>query len=263
MCFFEISFNIFSMYIFASYKYAEFISPLIISAQNKLLKQLELNGNSKQPHFERLRAEIGRYPRVEDMFFLNFKVELDPSSFKKEDPDLIQVEAKKRKDENRAKELISVPLDIKQSTDCFEESLGTSDYNSRALLHARRLLSLYLLSQTSHAEFYGISIDSSSSKISDIKEMEPSINDEEPPTKASHDFETYEHSIENSKSGTNPCEFFHVNPINYYGKKFDSDKDVLIKDVNINLKVVVESFDKAISKLAFELFCRRVYFTLL
>lgn len=240
-----------------NYKYAEFISPLVLSAQNKLLRQLELNGNSMQPHFTRLKAEIGRYPRIEDMFFLNFKVELDPSCFRKDDAETIQVEEKKKKDENRAKELISVPLDVKQSTDCFEESLGTSDYNSRQLVHARRLLSLYLLSQTSHYEFYGIGIDSSNSHkgndIVDIKEMEPSINDDEPTatTKVSNDFETYENSIENSNKhkSSNLNEFFHVNPINYYGRKFDGDnKEVLIKDVNINLKVLIESYDKAISK---------------
>ena len=62
----------------------------------------------------------------------------------------------KNLDDERAKELISVPLNLKQSFKNLEESLATSDYNSRALVHARRLLSMYLLSQTSH---YGKQMD--------------------------------------------------------------------------------------------------------
>ena len=57
-----------------------------MNAQHKILKQLEASngGLSKtQPHFERLKAELGRYPRVEDLFFLNFKIVIDTAKLKK------------------------------------------------------------------------------------------------------------------------------------------------------------------------------------
>jgi hypothetical protein len=52
------------------------------------------------------------------------------------------------KDDNKSKELISVPLDTNQSMKCLRESLENSLYICRALMHARRLLSLYLLAHT-------------------------------------------------------------------------------------------------------------------
>ena len=36
-----------------------------------------LNPNKKQAHFERLKAELGRYPRIEDLFYVDLKVQLD------------------------------------------------------------------------------------------------------------------------------------------------------------------------------------------
>lgn len=53
---------------------------------------------------------------------------------------------------------------------------------------------------------------------------------------------------------TNPStvklnDFFHVNPIDFKGKTFENDNEVFIKDINIDLNYVIESYDKAISKL--------------
>lgn len=39
--------------------------------------------NKVQPHLENLKAELGRYPKIEDLFFINFKIELDASKIKK------------------------------------------------------------------------------------------------------------------------------------------------------------------------------------
>lgn len=66
-----------------SYKYAELLSPIIAYSQHKLIEQVaKLGENKTQPHLERLRAELGRYPRIEDLFFINFKVEIDTSKLK-------------------------------------------------------------------------------------------------------------------------------------------------------------------------------------
>ena len=58
---------------------------------------MELSGNIVQPHFDRLRAEIGRYPRIEDLFFLNFKVEIDPGLLRNREDDNLKSELKKQK----------------------------------------------------------------------------------------------------------------------------------------------------------------------
>jgi hypothetical protein len=61
-----------------SYEFAEQLSPIVILAQRKLIKQVNmLNPNKKQAHFERLKAELGRYPRIEDLFYVDLKVQLD------------------------------------------------------------------------------------------------------------------------------------------------------------------------------------------
>ena len=82
------SFQMFSWIDLISYKFAEYLSPVIINAQQKLLRQLELSGNQTQPHFERLQAELGKYPRIEDLFFLNFKSEIDLDRLKKLDAEI-------------------------------------------------------------------------------------------------------------------------------------------------------------------------------
>lgn len=49
---------------------------MIVFAQRKLIKQ---TGGVAQSHLERLRAEIGRYPRMEDLLFMHcFKIEINP-----------------------------------------------------------------------------------------------------------------------------------------------------------------------------------------
>ena len=53
--------------------------------------------------------------------------------------------------ESKAKELISVPMDVSHTVNDLTLSLENSLYQSRALMHARRLLSLYLLTQTNQS----------------------------------------------------------------------------------------------------------------
>jgi len=222
---------------------------VIINAQRKLLTQLELTGNKSQPHFDRLKAEIGRYPRIEDMFFLDFKVEIEPSRLaKKIDADLTLVQ-KKKKDDNRARELISVPLDLTETFKTFEESLGLSDYNSRALVHARRLLSLHLLSQSSHYEFYGVLIDLRHNLLP-IKESEltNTINEDENTKTTDYEKEQQTYYGNNKNKQTIKLnEFFHVNPVDFKGCLFEDDNKVFIKEAHVDLKTVIESYEKAIS----------------
>ena len=65
---------------FLSYKYSEQLSPVIAFCQHKIHDQLSRSGEViVQKHLERLKAELGRYPRMEDLFFINFKIEIENS----------------------------------------------------------------------------------------------------------------------------------------------------------------------------------------
>ena len=67
-----------------SYYYAEQLSPVIIHAQKRLIKQsTRLSAKNVQSHFEKLKSELGRYPTIEDLYFFNLKVEIDTDNLKK------------------------------------------------------------------------------------------------------------------------------------------------------------------------------------
>ena len=51
-------------------------------------------------------------------------------------------------DGERARKLISVPLDISQSKQNLKDAVVETLYTSRMLIHARRLFTLYLLSKS-------------------------------------------------------------------------------------------------------------------
>jgi hypothetical protein len=99
---------------------------------------------------ERFKKELGRYPRTEDLFFINLRVVLDPSQVKdielggKIDPHAHNIYT----DHNKSRVLISHSLDIDMSLGDLKKSLESSLYTSRLLVHSRRLLALYLLAET-------------------------------------------------------------------------------------------------------------------
>lgn len=120
-------------------------------------------------------------------------------------------------DDNKSRELISVPLDPNETLRELRESIETSFYSSRALLHARRLLSLYLLSQNTQ-QFFVLSGNPASSRTS------------------KEDFRSNE-------------EFFHANPIKYDNKKFENEDEVFIgNDLRITSETIVEAYSKSIRK---------------
>ncbi len=112
----------------------------------------------RQPHFVRLKAELGREPKPEDLLFIQFKTQIEASAVKplnlgvKIDPRVHDIY-----DGERAQKLISVPLDISQSKQNLKDAIVDTLYTSRMLIHARRLFTLYLLSkskQTGYSEIY-------------------------------------------------------------------------------------------------------------
>ena len=138
------------------------MSPILIFCQHQLRKQIAINAADaekrntldipilRQPHFERLKAELGRQPKPEDLLLIQFKIQIEGSVIKplnlgvKIDPRVHDI----YENGERAKKLISVPLDIAQSKQMLNDALGDTLYTSRLLIHSRRLFSVYLLSKS-------------------------------------------------------------------------------------------------------------------
>ena len=184
---------------------------------------------------ERLRAELGRYPRTEDLFFVNFKVVLDPTEPKnlelgvKIDPKVHDIYA----DNNKSKALVAYSLDLKTSFADFKQSLENSFHAPRLLIHSRRLLALYLLTETNQKEFFNL--ESSSNFTKSFEQNDQDETERQNNSK----IESFLHS-----------EFFHANPMNYANKTFENESDVFIKDVvNLKMENIIESFSKSIRKL--------------
>ncbi len=119
-----------------------------------------------------------------------------------------------------------MPLSKAQSIKNLSDSLDNSLYISRALIHSRRLLSLFLLSHSNEYEFFGVHVE----------------NEKHHAEKS-----TLDKSIifdENKKIGSN--EMFHSNPIDFKHKTFENDNEVFVKEINIELKTVIESYEKTI-----------------
>lgn len=110
-------------------------------------------------------------------------------------------------------------MDVNQTLRDLKDSLEYSSYSSRTLLHARRLLTLFLLSKSNQQVgfFLSSSEKSDSSGESSETKQEASIR-----------------------------EIFHANPMNYENKNFQSDDQLFVDELNINLSTVVESYTKCI-----------------
>ncbi|RNA01418.1 cilia- and flagella-associated 54-like [Brachionus plicatilis] len=227
-----------------SYKYAEQLNPIVAFCQHKILDQICLLGADKsQKHFEKLKAELGRYPRMEDLFFINFKIEIEQSKLDKLelgtkiDPKVHNI----YENNKRCKELISVPLDIDQTLGDLKDSIENSLYHSRALLHARRLLTLFLLTKTPQTDFFAVNQDLNSAGLE--------FENDDTTTSVRVGFQ----SNKNNKANLNQSQFinsfFHSNPINFSGKDFKNEDDVFVKDIQIDLSTIIESYTKCIQLL--------------
>lgn len=133
-------------------------------------------------------------------------------------------------------------MDVEQTLTDFHKSLENTFYASRVLLHSRRLLSLYLLSQTPQIDFFGVTTDTefvnvkSSMGYDDMHVGFEKVNSSSQMTKKSVDYE-------------NISEFFHSNPINYTNKEFKRPDEVFIKEIKVDLDTLIESYSKTISVL--------------
>lgn len=110
---------------------------------------------------------------------------------------------------NRSCELISVPLSPNDTLNGFHDCIKTSLYSSRALFNARRLLSLYLLSQNCQNNF----------------------------------------EVSNKTIPIESSVYYSAEPINYTKISFESENEVFIdSNSKINPEIIIESYTKAIGK---------------
>lgn len=128
-----------------------------------------------------------------------------------------------------------MPLNKAQSLKNLSDALDNSLYISRALLHARRLLSLFLLSRSNETDFFAVRVDEQQ------KSKDTGDDNDDKPVQA-----------DSVKKDLN--EIFHSNPINFKNKTFENDDEVYIKDIHIELKTVIESYEKTIRNNNFQYF---------
>ncbi|KAJ1162224.1 hypothetical protein NDU88_002695 [Pleurodeles waltl] len=127
-------------------RYSEKVTPLLVYAQRQLIVRIQqFNGpNVPQPHFIKHTSEHGQKIHSRNFIGKQLHVATKSKDFINPgghiDPEGHNIYA----DGKRAKSLVCVPLDVKDSLKCFRESLKKSKYPSRALKHSRKLLSLFL-----------------------------------------------------------------------------------------------------------------------
>lgn len=125
-------------------------------------------------------------------------------------------------DDNKSKELVCVPLDLNYSIKCLNDSLEDSYYTSRALIHSRKLLSVYIFSRTDYKDYFGM------------------------PNNADFNDDSSSSSVERKQLAR--VNYFHSNPLDLTNKTFKNKSDVYISDPSVDLKVVIESYLKSIGR---------------
>ncbi len=104
------------------------------------------------------------------------------------------------------------------------------EYIDLLVSHSRRLLSIYLFSQTSHPEFFGITVNNSDNNIDSGR------------------IGFDQQSFYKINSCGNEI-FFGVQPIDLKSKNFQSCREVFISDVKVRLETVIEIYEKSIKLL--------------
>ncbi|NWY68452.1 CFA54 protein, partial [Erithacus rubecula] len=127
--------------IFTHERFTEQVSPLLVYAQRQLLERIQqFSGpDSHEPHFTKYLSDGAQKVKHRFLFgALTLNVnEMWRSTFTDEINTLSH-------NNNQRKALVCVPLDVNDTLKCFRETLEKSKYQSRALRHSRKLLSLFL-----------------------------------------------------------------------------------------------------------------------
>ncbi|XP_031963144.1 cilia- and flagella-associated protein 54 isoform X1 [Corvus moneduloides] len=153
--------------IFTHERYTEQVSPLLVYAQRQLLERMQqFSGpDSRESHFTKHLADAAQ--KMSCRNYIGYKLRLPVAHSASEgvfpgyffSPETNNDST----DDNQAKALVCVPLDVNDTLRCFRETLEKSKYHSRALRHSRKLLSLFL-AHTQENAGRAISSHSSSSR---------------------------------------------------------------------------------------------------
>ncbi|XP_010627455.1 cilia- and flagella-associated protein 54 isoform X2 [Fukomys damarensis] len=179
-------------------RYTEQVTPLLVYAQHQLLLRIQkFNGPdvSQQP-CARYEAEHGEKLTCRNFMGKQLKIDCLPSVVAEAGGTADALKALIYSEYIRAKQLVSVPVDVTDTLRCFRETLEKSKYHNRSFRHSRKLLSL-LLAQT-QGEKGGINNEKFSSGKVDfclgIEEMHMST----PPDLSQEHFRVFS-SVEKSK----------------------------------------------------------------
>ncbi|XP_031363376.2 cilia- and flagella-associated protein 54 [Lonchura striata] len=129
-------------------RFTEQVSPLLVYAQRQLLERIQqfCGSNSHESHFTKYLSDDAQKMRCRN--YIGYKLQLPIAHSVSEgvfpgcffNPPTNNDST----DHNQAKALVCVPLDVNDTLKCFTETLEKSKYQSRALRHSRKLLSLFL-----------------------------------------------------------------------------------------------------------------------
>ncbi|XP_076776111.1 cilia- and flagella-associated protein 54 isoform X2 [Arvicanthis niloticus] len=128
-------------------RYTEQVTPLLVYAQRQLVLRIQqLNGpNLSHQACARYEAENGE--KITCRNFIGKQLKIDHSTPK----NLPELEGNSDplkmliiSEHKRAKQIVSVPLDVNDTLRCFRETLEKSKYHNRSVRHSRKLLSLFL-----------------------------------------------------------------------------------------------------------------------
>ncbi|XP_052282343.1 cilia- and flagella-associated protein 54-like isoform X6 [Dreissena polymorpha] len=136
-------------------RHAEQVIPLLVQAQRKLSEVIqELGGQAPpQPHFQKLMARLNTVVTARTYLTQQLELAIDKSKLPPVPPgaaiDPLGHGLYTSKD---ALKNVSVPLDPQYSLSVLYEAFDKAQYTSRALVHSRKLLILYLANQQNMAE---------------------------------------------------------------------------------------------------------------
>ncbi|XP_028638870.1 cilia- and flagella-associated protein 54 [Grammomys surdaster] len=128
-------------------RYTEQVTPLLVYAQRQLVLRIQqLNGpDLSRQACARYEAENGE--KVTCRNFIGKHLKIDHSTPKS----LAELEGSSDplkmliiSEHKRAKQIVSVPVDVNDTLRCFRETLEKSKYHNRSVRHSRKLLSLFL-----------------------------------------------------------------------------------------------------------------------
>ncbi|KAL2309589.1 hypothetical protein Nmel_005802, partial [Mimus melanotis] len=180
--------------IFTHERFTEQVSPLLVYAQRQLLERIQqFSGpDSHESHFMKYLSDDAQ--KMSCRNYIGYKFQLPVAHSASEgffpgcsfNPETNNYST----DNNQAKALVCVPLDVDDTLKCFRETLEKSKYQSRALRHSRKLLSLFLAHTQENA---GRAIDS---HICSSRKLKFNVGDEVifPPTPCDLSKEKYNFS---------------------------------------------------------------------